>query len=251
MFKGRRYQCQYEPLSRTRCAFGRGVRKSLEKRQERARQDASQHLVEGGSEEEMAGYLNNDGSGLVGGLSPSNVGQALKLDAGGNLLIASGEAGTPVVTGDQIRSWILNGQGFTGTTGKQTAAGQITGGFGLFNPAASGKTLLVYALRYTIGNNSFNQLNLVTSDPAFGSAASVTNNRASSPIGSVASVTYANSNQVPGGTTHDFVGSATNTLSLVLEPNEVVVLPPGNGLAFYANISGANVWVVSASWIEM
>ncbi|QBD76178.1 hypothetical protein EPA93_09215 [Ktedonosporobacter rubrisoli] len=40
----------------------------------------------------MSGFLNNDGSGLVGGLLPSQQGQALQLDASGNLKVTGGGA---------------------------------------------------------------------------------------------------------------------------------------------------------------
>lgn len=41
----------------------------------------------------MSGYLNNDGSELVGALNPSSVGQALKVDAAGNLKVTPGGGG--------------------------------------------------------------------------------------------------------------------------------------------------------------
>ncbi|MGH2509870.1 MAG: hypothetical protein ACRDHZ_21025 [Ktedonobacteraceae bacterium] len=42
----------------------------------------------------MTGFMNQDGSGLIGGLLPSQVGQAFKLDGVGNLLINPGGAGS-------------------------------------------------------------------------------------------------------------------------------------------------------------
>jgi len=42
----------------------------------------------------MSGYLNSDGSGLVGGKLPGGTGEALNLDGNGNLLIAPGPPGT-------------------------------------------------------------------------------------------------------------------------------------------------------------
>src|ERR1019366_2947572 len=66
----------------------------------------------------------------------------------------------PVLTEDQLRAWIVNGQGFSATTGKLTAGSAITGGISVFNPNASGKTLIILSLGYIIGNNSFNQINL-------------------------------------------------------------------------------------------
>jgi hypothetical protein len=158
--------------------------------------------------------------------------------------------GNPVITEDQMRAWIVNGQSFSATTNKQTAAGAINAGFSVFNPAASGKTLLVYSLKYTIGNNSFNTLNLTTSDPALGSSLTVTNNRAGSGTTSVASSTFTNTNVASAGTVNDTIGSATNVMTQVLLNGDYLVIPASNGFAFYANISGANAWCVSAEWIE-
>lgn len=42
----------------------------------------------------MTGYMNPDGSALSGGLLPSQVGQALRLDSAGNLLVNPGGAGS-------------------------------------------------------------------------------------------------------------------------------------------------------------
>jgi hypothetical protein len=244
----------------------------------------------------MPEFLNADGSGLVGALNPSGIGQALQLDTSGNLKVSSmggggssivnvadattpantlavdgsghitlapnqscniaqwnGAAPTvsnPVITADQVRAWIINGQSFSATTNKQTAAGSINAGFSIFNPAASGKTLLIYSLKYTIGNNSFNTINFTTSDPAFGSSLTVTNNNAGSAAASIASATFTNTNVTSAGTINDTTGSATNTMTQVLLNGDYLVIPASNGCAFYANISGANAWCVSAAWIE-
>jgi hypothetical protein len=41
----------------------------------------------------MTGFIDSDGSGLVGALNPSNVGQALQVDAAGNLKVTNGGGG--------------------------------------------------------------------------------------------------------------------------------------------------------------
>jgi len=249
----------------------------------------------------MTGFTNSDGSALVGGQKPSGQGQALQVDASGNLLVnvavggggsgstvniadattpanklaidAAGKIGlnnfpaeqainlnqingtafavnNPLFIEDQIRAWIVNGQSFSATTGKLTAAGAINAGFSIFNPAASGKTVLIYSLKYVLGNNSFNTLNLTTTDPLFGSALTVTNNKAGTATSSIASATYTNSNVASSGTLNDTTGSASNTLTQIFFNGDVLVLPAGNGAAFYLNISGANSWACTAEWIE-
>ena len=157
----------------------------------------------------------------------------------------------PLITEDQIRAWIVNGQGFSATTGKLTSAGAITGGLSVFNPSASGKTLIVFSLVYLIGNNSFNQLDLVSSDPALGTSVSALNNKAGSATSSVASCSSANTSVSPEVTVVISVGSASNTFTQVLLNGNLFVLPPGNGLAFYSNVSGANSWAVTFTWIEI
>lgn len=41
----------------------------------------------------MTGFMNNDGSALVGALNPSSVGQALQVDGSGNLKVTNGGGG--------------------------------------------------------------------------------------------------------------------------------------------------------------
>ena len=157
----------------------------------------------------------------------------------------------PVITEDQIRAWIANGQGFTATTGKLTAGSAITGGLSIFNPNASGKTLIILSLSYIIGNNSFNQLNLTTSDPALGTAVSAANNKAGSGTASVASCSSANTNVSPAGTLNMSIGSASNTFTQAFANGNVLCIPPNNGIAFYSNLSGTNSWAVTVTWVEI
>ncbi len=157
----------------------------------------------------------------------------------------------PVIMEDQIRAWTVNGQSFSATTNKQTSAGAINAGFSIFNPVASGKTLILFSLKYTIGNNSFNTLNLTTTDPAYGTSITPVNNKAGSGTTSIASATFTNTNVTGAGTVNDAVGSASNTQAQVLQNGDILVVPSGNGFAFYLNLSGANSWVCSAEWIEM
>lgn len=157
----------------------------------------------------------------------------------------------PVITEDQLRAWIANGQGFTATTGKLTAGGAITGGLSIFNPNASGKTLIIISLSYIIGNNSFNQLNLTTSDPALGTTVSPTNNKAGSGTTSVTSCSSANTNVTPAGTLNMSIGSASNTFTQTFTNGNVLSIPPNNGVTFYSNLSGANSWAVTFTWVEI
>lgn len=157
----------------------------------------------------------------------------------------------PLITEDQIRAWIANGQGFTATTGKLTAGSAITGGLSVFNPNASGKTLIIISLSYIIGNNSFNQLNLTTSDPALGTAVSATNNKAGSGTTSVATCSSANTNVTAAGTLNMSIGSASNVFTQAFANGNLLYIPPNNGVAFYSNLSGTNSWAVTFTWVEI
>jgi hypothetical protein len=281
----------------------------------------------------MPEFLNPDGSGLVGAINPSGVGQALQMDASGNLKVTGGGGGggsnasvgsngaaiptsstlvagsdganlqpllvesasnpnlrsaiysganklaidalgrltlapnqavniaqwngaapslsNPVIDQDQIRGWILNGQGFSATTGKLTAGGSaITGGLSVFNPAASGKTLLIYSIKFMIGSNNYNQINLTTADPALGTAVSAVNMKAGSSNASVASCSSANTTVTPAGTMVDMTSSGTNFNMQALSNGQVFVIPAGNGLCFYSNVAASAAWYVAFAWIE-
>ncbi len=164
---------------------------------------------------------------------------------------AAHSVNNPVITEDQFRAWMLNGQGFSATTGKLTAGSAITGGISVFNPNASGKTLVLLSLSYIIGNNSFNQVNLTTSDPALGTSVSATNNKAGSATASVTSCSSANTTVTPAGTLCMSIGSASNTYTQVLTNGNLLIVPPNNGIAFYSNLSGTNSWAATLTWIEI
>src|SRR6266700_650039 len=179
------------------------------------------------------------GTALVGGVNLVDSGGVNKLaiDSSGRLTIvpnqsinlaqwsgATPSASNPVITQDVVRYWLNNGQGYTATTGKQTAAGAITAGLSVFNPVASGKTLLVYSLTFIIGNNSFNQITFTTTDPALGTSATVSNNK-SGAAASVNTCSYANTNLTPAGNTKDYTGAGSNTFVQVLTNANAYILP--------------------------
>lgn len=164
---------------------------------------------------------------------------------------AVGSISVPFTTQEQIRALINNGQGFTAITGKLTAPSAITGGLSVFNPNNSGKTLVIYAIKYMIGNNCFNQVNYTTSDPALGSPVMPINMKAGNGTTSVATCSYANTTLTPAGTIADMSGSASNVQTQVLTGNAYYMVPANNGICFYTNLSAANTWFVSISWLEI
>ena len=164
---------------------------------------------------------------------------------------AFGILGNPIITSEQIRSYIQAGKSFSTTSGKQTAAGAITAGFSLFNPNASGKTIALYSLKQMVGNTCYNLLNLIATDVVSWTANTITNKYAGSATASVATSNFVNTNQAsPAGTTIDIGAGSSNVAFQQFSSPDMLFLPAGNGCVLYVNVTGANVWVVSAQWIE-
>ncbi|MBO0790785.1 MAG: hypothetical protein J2P36_07525 [Ktedonobacteraceae bacterium] len=188
----------------------------------------------------MTAYLNSDGSGLVGALNPSLVGQALRVDAAGNLSVQ-----------DFVRAAIMQGKGFIATTGLlNLAAGTYP--LSIFNPANSGKSLLIHSVRMSSGGSSINaQLNLVTTNPSFASAASPANARPGSGS-SAASATFASTNQAPAGTIIQIEQGAQNVVSEQPGSGAAILLPAGsaNGLVAYITTFATGYLAITASWLE-
>jgi hypothetical protein len=88
----------------------------------------------------MSSYINNDGSGLVGGRLPSGVGEAFNLDASGNLLVNAGGGGS---AGDGAMA---------GSIGEESLAVYNSGGPALANGVPS--QLAFDRLRSWLGKGS-------------------------------------------------------------------------------------------------
>lgn len=198
----------------------------------------------------MSGFLGSDGSALIGGLNPLNIVRGVAVDTLGN-----------VGTISNIQQLILNGQGFSAATGKlatATNANLVVGGLGIFNPANSLKSLLIYSLRVSVGNAGTCQSNLTTVDPAFGNALSAVNTKAGSAIASVAALS-SSANGVaaavtPIGSMFDSFLSNTNVMLELLDNGTFILLPAGvssNGLAVYPFVAAAgNSFMTTARWVE-
>lgn len=148
---------------------------------------------------------------------------------------------------------ILQGQGFSATTGLiSTAASTNNYPFSLFNPANSNKTILLYVLRVSASTAVVDGISIfvkpTTSDPAYGSAASVANSYAGNSNASVASATF-------DTTTHSLTGINTQVEIAagpvdLLDNNSVIVLQPGNGIVTWIQTYGAGSAAVTARWRE-
>ena len=132
-------------------------------------------------------FISQDGSGLVGGKLPSGAGQALALDSLGNLLVS---------LQDPALAQITSGQWFYGTTGQMnSASGTVDAPCSIFNPANSGKNVLITSIIVSSGTGSLvGILFAATVDPAYASAYLLQNANLGSAVVSVISGTFVHTN---------------------------------------------------------
>lgn len=248
----------------------------------------------------MSGFVNPDGSELVGGQQPSSVGKALQLDASGNLLVnvaVSGSAGssvnvsqyagvTPVLsaadgangantplfteglfngstidraigykgvqsTQDWMRYLTLKGQGFSVTTGVATS-GATAGinALSLFNPTASGKTVLVYILKSFSATAGQPQTSLTTADPALGTSLTPLNNMPGSATSSITSCTTSAATVALAGNIQDVGSIAAAGLYEAFENGRCLVLSPGNGVEHGVYVNATSKYGITIYWVE-
>jgi hypothetical protein len=125
-------------------------------------------------------------------------------------------------------------------------------GVSLFNPLASGKTLLLYSLKSFDVAATQPQTNLTTSDPAYGTALPILNNKPGSATTSVASASTSAATIVMTGTVQDVGSIAANVLYEVFTvPGRILVLAPGNGVSHAVYVGAAAKYGITLYWIEM
>ncbi len=204
----------------------------------------------------MSGFLNADGSALVGGLTTLGVGQAFQLDAAGSLKVNGGgnPVTNPMIAQDQLRAWLLTGQSYCASTGLISAA-TATNNYPLsiFNPAVSGKNILIYSLQVTNGSGALTALVApVTANPAFSNVAAVANARAGGSASVLAStVTTTTISQFVSGPYVLVATVVSGTLEL-LTNSAGFLLPAGsaNGLVVYIQTYNTGLNSITARWIE-
>lgn len=201
----------------------------------------------------MTGFLNADGSSLIGGLNPSNVGQGLQVDALGNLkVVGFNSLANPTITEDQLRSWIINGQTFTASIGLlSSGAGTNNYPFSIFNPS-SAKSVLIYVLRAVTGTGSMTGFMVTTTvDPAYATAATVTNSKGRG-LGSAiaATCTFTSTTQtLPSNFAQ--VEIDTKVINF-LTNGAAILLPAGtdNGITIFLQVYTAGLNSLTAQWVE-
>ncbi|GAC1363802.1 MAG: hypothetical protein NVS2B12_20150 [Ktedonobacteraceae bacterium] len=193
----------------------------------------------------MTNFVNADGSALVGALNPAGLGQALLLDSAGNL---------------QIQDWrgalTLQGKAYSATTGLlNSASGTNTYPLSIFNPANSGKNVLIYALHVSSGTSSANSITVfvqnTTSNPSYATVASVLNARLGGVASALAaSCTFTTISQTLSGP-YTQVEISTNPIELLLN-GAAILLPAGsaNGITVFLQTYAAGFNTITARWLE-
>lgn len=202
--------------------------------------------------------MNADGSALTGALNPTNTGQALRVDSNGNLkVVAASDLSMPTITEDRLRNWIINGQGFIGGTDvMNSATGTNNNPLCIFNPATSGKSILIYSFGLSSGTAGTSAISAfmqyVTANPGYSSAAVVVNARAGGSASAIASsCTFTTINQVIAGPSMQFVSSTTPIE--MLSNGSVILLPAGsaNGVTVFLQTYAVGIGNITARWIEL
>lgn len=189
----------------------------------------------------MTSFTNADGSGLVGGLNPAGVGQALRLDNSGNLLVQAWS-----------QTMNANGSAFMASNG---LLNPVAGNYPLaiFNAATSGKNVLIYSIRISTGTGSSNGfLQTVTTNPAYASAATVTNKRLGGANSAIATTcTFASTSQTLGAP-YAKVELLTTYPAELLSNGSAILLPNGsaNGLVAWITTFSGGYNSITIEWIE-
>lgn len=165
-----------------------------------------------------------------------------------------------IVSVDQIQSAIMNGKGYAATTGALATAtnGNLTVGVSVFNPAASGKSLYIFSMKFhAFANNAAPKYNTgATTDPAYANVLTPQNLRSGGPA-SVASVTSPANNATTSialsGSLQDFVVVNTTATFELLTAPAGIMLPAGtaSGIILYGIVVAAGgTWGATIRWIE-
>lgn len=155
-------------------------------------------------------------------------------------------------TQDWIRQLTWQGHAYCAHSGLQSAAtGTNDYALSIFNPAASGKNVMLYAIHVAANVPFIAKVKATTSDPAYGSAAVVSNQRAGGGASAIASnCTCATSNTSNSG---PYLQSEIASSPAELLTNErVLLLPAGssNGISVFVETTGSGTYSITAHYIE-
>lgn len=156
---------------------------------------------------------------------------------------------------DAVRACVLNGQSFSADIGLFTSgAGTNNYPLSVFNPKTSPVNVLIYSVQVANGSGGLTALlQLVTSNPAFGTQLVPINMQAGGNASQLSStsVTWANSNQSIATPYEQVVAIASATQEM-LTNGAAILLPKGsdNGLVAYIQTYAAGINSLLMRWIE-
>lgn len=195
------------------------------------------------------------------GKNAANADTPFSVDSGGRLLTHQTLGGNdlsatnPLPIAQFVEQLILNGQGFSVTTGKQTSAGAGNTGACLINPVSSTKNVLVYSIQAQCASAGMGQLSYIIADPALTAmTSSILNASPGNATTSVTSAEFTNAVTAPPGTISGLFGITGNTLTELLTNRRFILFPKSYATSlqgiYVAVSTSTNVWGVTFSWVE-
>lgn len=156
---------------------------------------------------------------------------------------------------DTLVDLTLSGSVFIATSGVITASANGIKGVSLFNPSASGKTLIVYRILCCLAVSSVHpniQLNMQTSDPNHSTAITARSLNVNSGVSSIAHLTQTSNNAALTMTGNFFITSdgLASTNQELLGNIGVIILPQNTGIETYVSANTNDIYAVQYFWIE-
>jgi hypothetical protein len=161
---------------------------------------------------------------------------------------SSGNYSGPTITDTQVQALIFSGQAFS--LGMASTSSGSTGNYGIqiYNPAASGKTLLVYSMQFF--DTSTSVITLLTSttqqNPTTPTNMAATNLYLNNATSFVGVANYAGGTWTPTGTV---LQTAIGT-GEIFGNGSYVIIPPGYGLFAYASVTSGSSYSVMARCLQ-
>ncbi len=202
------------------------------------------------------------GGNLIGGI---NIAQVLgsALSASNPLFVAQAQNGAvlsdinPEVNISNIQQMILNGKGFSCSTGQPSTAANMAASF--FVPNTSVKNVLIWSVRLQYSNASqitaFQYLSTDDSNITAGTsvAGNVVNLKAGGPASSSGFAMHYNGGvAAAAGTVLDTILNPTNQTVELLSAGMFILIPAGQagGIGVYTGTTTAGKWTVTVRWSE-
>ena len=167
----------------------------------------------------------------------------------------------PEINISNIQQMILNGKGFSCSTGKIAAAANMAGSW--FSPNTSTKNKLIYSIRMFYSNaNQINEARLITADDAnITAGTSVIGQAVNQKVGGAApeavdAMHYASAVTAPAIAAatepYDLAEIQAALLLEVVQAGSFIYIPAGTagGIACYSATTASGSWAMTVKWVE-